>query len=383
MHVILSDCDAHYKFAPLSLTRPIAELRTGIFTNTERWHLMAKENDISFETADYLKELYPLNKGADHFWVNGAVILSKDLFQEIKSLKNDHALFYKNEFIAYHGEKRKKKYSENCIESKCEPIVLKERWHLFQKNGEILEQDFEFITNNRKSEQLSDSNQLIGPLKNLFIEKGAIVEGSIINTKNGPVYIGKNAEIMEGSVIRGGLALCDHATLKLSSKIYGATTIGPYCKIGGEVNNSIFQAFSNKGHDGFLGNSVIGEWCNLGADTNTSNLKSNYGKVKTYNFETKNIEQTDEMFMGLMMGDHSKTSINTMLNTATVVGVSAMIFGNGFPPKYIPSYSWGGFSDERFNFGKAIVMANSMMVRRNKSISDKELKILKYLFNSF
>jgi UDP-N-acetylglucosamine diphosphorylase/glucosamine-1-phosphate N-acetyltransferase len=383
MHFILSDCDAHSKFAPLTLTRPIAELRTGIFTNVERWKLLCDSNSISFETEDYLSELYPKSQKKDPTWVNAAVILSTTLYKEISELKTDQALFHSGDFIAYRGEKRKKDYHNNIIQTKSEPVILKERWHLFQQNETILKQDFEWITKNKMSQSLSSSNTLIGPLEHLFIEEGAEIEGAVLNTKSGPIYIGKNAEIMEGSTVRGGLALCDNATLKMSSKIYGATTIGPHCKVGGEVNNSIFQAYSNKGHDGFLGNSLVGEWCNLGADTNTSNLKSNYGKIKTYTYLSSKIEQTSEIFMGVAMGDHSKTSINTMLNTATVIGVSAMIFGDGFPPKYIPSFSWSGFSKERFKFEKAIEMADNMMKRRGKSVSDKELKVLKYISNSY
>ncbi len=383
MHIILSDCDAQLRFAPLTLTRPIAELRTGIYTNKERWEKIAPQCKFSYETADYLQKLYPINANDSAVWVNAAVIITENLYTEIEKLALDHALFSGDHFIAYKGPKRKQRYPKNIIQSKEEAIVLSERWHLFQKNEAILEKDFELATKGKKSAELSTTNQLIGSKNKLFIAPNAKVEGAILNTNDGPIYIGEGAEIMEGSVVRGGLALCEHATLKLCSKIYGATTIGPYCKVGGEVNNSIFQAYSNKGHDGFLGNSLIGEWCNLGADTNTSNLKSNYGKVKTYSYITKKLEQTDEMFMGLVMGDHSKTSINTMLNTATVVGVSAMIFGNGFPPKYIPSFSWGGFDNERFNFGKAIVMANSMMVRRGKEINEDELQMLKYLYNTF
>jgi UDP-N-acetylglucosamine diphosphorylase/glucosamine-1-phosphate N-acetyltransferase len=382
MHIVLSDCDAQLRFAPLTLTRPIAELRTGIYTNRERWEKLAPECSFSYETADYLQRMYPLAEEKSPTWVNAGVIISEKLVAEIKQLAPDHALFCENHFIAFRGAKRKKRYVKNIIQSKEKAIIISERWHLYQKNAEILALDFLLATNGRKSAGLSKTNQLIGDKNQLFIEPNAKVEGAILNTNDGPIYIGSGAEIMEGSVIRGGLALCEHSTLKLSSKIYGATTIGPYCKVGGEVNNSIFQAFSNKGHDGFLGNSLIGEWCNLGADTNTSNLKSNYGKVKTYSYITKKLEQTDELFMGLAMGDHSKTSINTMLNTATVVGVSSMIFGNGFPPKYIPSFSWGGFDNERFDFGKAIVMANSMMVRRGKEIVENELQMLKYLHNS-
>jgi UDP-N-acetylglucosamine diphosphorylase/glucosamine-1-phosphate N-acetyltransferase len=211
------------------------------------------------------------------------------------------------------------------------------------------------ITANRISEKLSKTNTLIGNSSLLFIEPGAKVEASILNTTTGPIYIGKDAEIMEGSVVRGPLAMCEHSALKLGTKVYGASTLGPHCKVGGEINNVVMQAYSNKGHEGFLGNSVIGEWCNLGADTNTSNLKNNYGAVSTYSYETKKEEKTNVQFMGLTMGDHSKCGINTMFNTATVVGVSCNIYGGDFPAKFIPSFSWGGSAGlVPFKFDKAV-----------------------------
>jgi UDP-N-acetylglucosamine diphosphorylase/glucosamine-1-phosphate N-acetyltransferase len=235
------------------------------------------------------------------------------------------------------------------------------------------------LTKNRVSQKLSESNRLIGSEDNLFIEEGASIEGAILNTNFGPLYVGKYAEIMEGTVIRGPLALCDHAVLKLSTKVYGATTIGPYCKVGGEVNNVVFQAYSNKGHDGFLGNSVVGEWCNLGADTNTSNLKNNYGNVSVYCYKSSQEIETNTQFMGLTMGDHSKCGINTMFNTGTVVGVSCNIFGGDFPDKYIRSFSWGGKELTAFKFDKAIDYANNMMNRRGLSLSNEEVEILAFI----
>ena len=258
--------------------------------------------------------------------------------------------------------------------------MLENRWDIFEKNGEILEVDFRAISAKHPGEPLSSSNTVIGDPRLIYIEEGASVEASILNTKTGPIYIGKEAEVMEGSIIRGPFALCEHAGIKMGAKIYGPTTIGPHCKVGGEVTNVVFQAYSNKGHDGFLGNSVIGEWCNLGADTNSSNLKNNYSKVSAYSFETGAYEKTEIQFMGLIMGDHSKCGINTMFNTATVVGVSANIYGGDFPPKYIPSFSWGGSAGfEKFDKDKAIQAAKAMMGRRKVEFTSGDREIFDHL----
>jgi UDP-N-acetylglucosamine diphosphorylase/glucosamine-1-phosphate N-acetyltransferase len=260
------------------------------------------------------------------------------------------------------------------------PVVISQRWHIFQKNGDAIYSDFELITAGRTSEKISKTNTVIGDESMIFIEEGAIVEAAILNTQSGPIYIGKDAEIMEGSIVRGPLAMCEHSALKLGAKVYGPTTLGPHCKVGGEVNNVVFQAYSNKGHDGFLGNALIGEWCNLGADTNTSNLKNNYGTISTYSYEEKGEIETETQFMGVCMGDHSKCGINTMFNTATVVGVSSNIYGAGFPAKFIPSFSWGG-ADEivPFRFEKAIEYANNMMHRRGLQLSESEIAILRHI----
>jgi UDP-N-acetylglucosamine diphosphorylase/glucosamine-1-phosphate N-acetyltransferase len=258
------------------------------------------------------------------------------------------------------------------------PLVISERWHLFQKNEQALKSDFSLLTAGRSSQVLSRTNTVIGDASQIFLEEGAVVEAAILNTTSGPIYIGKDAEIMEGSIVRGPLAMCEHSALKLGTKVYGASTLGPHCKVGGEINNVVMQAYSNKGHEGFLGNSVIGEWCNLGADTNTSNLKNNYGAVSTYSYETKKEEKTNVQFMGLTMGDHSKCGINTMFNTATVVGVSCNIYGGDFPAKFIPSFSWGGSAGlVPFKFDKAVEYANNMMNRRGLALSNEEVEILR------
>ena len=378
MNVILHDFYQHFTFAPLTLTRPVGNLRVGIYTNDERWKKICPEAEVSFLTEDYLSSVFPAHTKADNYWVNAAVIPSYALIAEIKALKTGEALYSNATFIAARGGanweiKNKLQTLEKDI------ITLETRWDLYKKNAAVLARDFELATQDQQSASLSASCRLIGDVSHLFIAPTAKVEGAILNTTTGPIYIGEHAEIMEGSVVRGGLALCEHAALKMSAKIYGATTIGPHCKVGGEVNNVVFQAYSNKGHDGFLGNSLIGSWCNLGADTNTSNLKNNYGMVKTFDYNKGKIVATEEQFMGVAMGDHSKTGINTMLNTATVVGVSATIFGAPFPPKYVPSFSWGGFDETRFNFGKAVEAANNMMIRRDVNLSEAEKEVLRYI----
>lgn len=371
MNIQLHDNNKHLEFAPLTLTRPVGDLRMGILTNAERWKLWLKDAVISFETEDYLADKFPSQSNAVN--VNACMIPNNDVVEAIKKLKGNEELVVDGNWIAKIGT------GDVIINFNGEkPLYINERWEIFQKNDVILKSDFELITKGRTSVQLSSTNTIIGDHQLIFLEEGAKVEASILNTTNGPIYIGKNAEIMEGSIVRGGLGMCEESALKLGTKVYGATTLGPHCKVGGEVNNVIFQAYSNKGHDGFLGNSVIGEWCNLGADTNTSNLKNNYGKVKTYSFRTQKQEQTDVQFMGLVMGDHSKSGINTMFNTATVVGVSSNLFGAEFPNKYIPSFQWGT-SGEIYNYDKAIESANSMMERRGLQLTSAEISILKHI----
>ena len=373
MKINLDDNGLHLHFAPLSLTRPIGNLRMGILTNDERWKLFLPEAEIGFKTEKYLSvKFVSLENGTR---VNGAVIPNEDFVAAVMHLETNTALFLNETFLAENGKASEK------IQFKGEvPVILENRWDLFQKNDLVLKADFDLITAGRKSQKLSKSNKVIGSSEFIFLEEGAKVEASILNTTSGPIYIGKEAEIMEGSIVRGPLGMCEHSALKLGTKIYGATTLGQHCKVGGEVNNSVFQAYSNKGHEGFVGNSLIGEWCNLGADTNTSNLKNNYGNVSTYSYETEKEDKTNVQFMGLTMGDHSKCGINTMFNTATVVGVSCNIYGADFPPKFIPSFSWGGSAGfVPFKFEKAVEYANNMMERRGLKLSVEEVEILKEL----
>jgi len=369
MRIVLHDNGKHLTFAPFTLTRPVGDLRVGILTNAERFKLVSSDIEVGFATEGYLSAKFPANDGLQ---VNACVVPDRSLLDKILNLASDSALFHDGLWIAGNQD------ASNREEYSGEVLFLENRWDLYQKNGEALKNDFELLTAGRTSRQLSSTNTIIGDSNLIFLEEGAKVEAATLNTSGGPIYIGKDAEIMEGSLVRGPFAMNENAALKLGAKVYGPTTLGPHCKVGGEVNNVIFQAYSNKGHDGFLGNSVIGEWCNLGADTNCSNLKNNYGNVKAYNYETKSVEQTTVQFMGLMMGDHSKCGINTMFNTATVVGVSANVFGAEFPPKFVPSFSWGMQGGE-YDFVKALESANNMMVRRGLEVSSDEIAILQHL----
>ena len=374
MKIILHDNQLHLRFAPLTLTRPVGNLRMGILTNDERWKWFLPDSNIFFQTESYLATKFPSSVDVDLI-VNAAVIPTQELIFAVQAMKVGEQLSYKDIWIA-----RKGSVVQAKIAFEHELIILQNRWDIFQKNGLVLKADFDLITNGRTSQPLSKSNTVIGDSNLIFLEEGAKCEASILNTNDGPIYVGKNAEIMEGSIVRGPLALCESAGLKLGTKVYGPTTLGPHCKVGGEVNNVVFQAYSNKGHDGFLGNSVIGEWCNLGADTNCSNLKNNYSNVSTYSYETKTTNNTDVQFMGLIMGDHSKSGINTMFNTATVVGVSANVFGAGFPDKKVDSFSWSeNESTVPFRLDKAIEVAKAMMGRRGVEFTDGDLQIFEFL----
>jgi UDP-N-acetylglucosamine diphosphorylase/glucosamine-1-phosphate N-acetyltransferase len=372
INYVLFDDAGWSDLLPLTFTRPACEIRIGILTIKEKWEKRLK-TVVSYEAKDYLSEKFPFkqNKQGSSIYVNGRVCPNDILLSEIKKLKLSQSLYKGHTLIAYHGKDSEK------IHSKSEPTIINHPWDIFKNNGTELEADFTLITKGRKSKLLSKSNKVVGKGK-IFLEAGAKAECSVFNTTNGSIYLDKNAVVMEGCLIRGGFYLGEHSELKMGAKIYGPTTIGPHSKVGGEVNNSVIFGYSNKGHDGFLGNSVLGEWCNLGADTNNSNLKNNYGEVKAYNYTQKKMINTGLQFCGLIMGDHSKTGINTMLNTGTVVGVNANIFGGNFPPAHVPSFSWGGSEKiEKYELNKAFEVAQRVMERRGLSLTDAEKKILK------
>ena len=365
---------------PLTFTKPISSLRIGILKIHEKWEKYLNTTVKIKTCQDYLSSFNTFNNDENAFIINSSILPNKELVNEILKLNDGESLYSNGVLIA-----SKKASSKFEIEKEYSNEIFKidYPWDIFKLNEVAIALDFKLITKGRKSKTLSDSNIVIGTANNIFIEESAAVEASILNAANGYIYVGKNAEIMEASVVRGSLAMCENSVLKLSTKIYGATTVGPYSKVGGEINNSVIQGFSNKGHDGFLGNSVIGEWCNLGADTNNSNLKNNYGKVKSWNYEKQDYINTNLQFLGLIMGDHSKCGINTMFNTGTVVGVFANIFGGDFPPKLIPSFAWGGTNGfTEYKFEKAMEVANAVMSRRAKTLSESDKKILEYIFKN-
>jgi len=378
MTITFDDNNLHHTFAPLSLTRPISELRFGIDTFSDSWIrcLGYKRQEISifFNTEEYLAVKFEAINTPELI-IAGNIKPSPELAELVNNLKTGEFLTVNGLWIATHTSKEieiSKQLDSNLL------ISVVHLWELFEKNARAIELDFHHIVSGRTTQHLSSTNRTIGS-NEIFIEEGAKVECAILNSENGPIYIGKDAEIMEGSLIRGPFALGEGGVVKMAAKIYGPTTIGKYCKVGGEITNSIFLAYSNKGHDGFVGNSLIGEWCNFGADTNTSNLKNNYSNVRLHSYETNKMEETDVLFCGVVMGDHSKTGINTMLNTATSIGICSNIFGAGFPPKYISSFSWGG--NDTFKLEKAIEVAEKMMKRRGIELSDKEISIMTHLFD--
>ncbi|MBN8701881.1 MAG: GlmU family protein, partial [Bacteroidetes bacterium] len=357
----------------------------GILTISEKWKRHLSSDSIYYKTEDYLKEKFPaFEKDSAVIYINGAICPTKELVSEVKKLKEAERLVLKHDgkiiTVAECININSDYLTISEIECTFKPTIIKNLWDIFSKNGEQLLQDFELLTKGRKSQPISKTNQVIKP-ENIFLEEGAIVECAILNASSGPIYVGKDAEIMEGSIVRGGLALCEHSALKLGAKIYGPTTIGPYSKVGGEVTNSVILGYSNKGHDGFLGNSVLGEWCNIGADSNNSNLKNNYAEVKLWNYPQEKFVGTGLQFCGLIMGDHSKCGINTMFNTGTVVGVSANIFGAGFPRNFLPSFSWGGAAGiTTYRLKDAIETAERVYERRGKKFDEVEQKIFAHVF---
>ncbi|MFP2996499.1 GlmU family protein [Spongiivirga sp. MCCC 1A20706] len=382
MNYILFDGPYRNALLPFTYTRPVADIRMGILTIREKWeHFLG--NTTTTVTEDYLADKYPMVELEENVMINASFLPNENLIVLLKDLKENQAIYKGDEVVAFFTTDSQEEVdleSYEKINFQSDVITVKNTWDIFSKNAETLQVDFDLITKDRTSQPISETNQVLSP-ENIFLEEGAKVECSILNASNGPIYVGKDAEIMEGSIVRGGLAMCEHSVLKLGAKIYGATTLGPYCKVGGEVNNSVLFGYSNKGHDGFLGNSVLGEWCNLGADTNNSNLKNNYAPVRLWSYETEGFAKTGLQFCGLMMGDHSKSGINTMFNTGTVVGVSSNIFGSGFPRNFVPSFSWGGANGfTTYKTNKAYEANAVMMSRRGVEFDEKEQAILDHVY---
>jgi len=382
MNYILSDASHRNAFLPFTFTRPVCEIRIGIDTIREKWASMLG-GKCSALTEDYLQEKFPLETEADNVIINASFLPDAELVKAVQELGVGELLMGQEEWIAYRTTQVSKEVSQHdfvILDFKEAILQIRNTWDIFSLNSQVLEADFERITAGRYSAPISPTNSLIKEDR-IFLEDGAKVEHSILNAKNGPIYIGKDAEIMEGCMIRGGFALGQNGIVKMGAKIYGPTTAGPKCKIGGELNNVVMFGNSSKSHDGFLGNAVLGEWCNMGADTNNSNLKNNYAMVKLWSYETQRFEPTGLQFCGLMMGDHSKTAINTVINTGTVIGVSVNLYSAGFPRNFIPSYSWGGangFTTYRTN--KAFATAVAAMERRGVEFNEVEERMLNHVF---
>jgi len=362
--------------------RPVADIRVGIMTIREKWETRLKTKTSTL-TEPYLSEKFPIIKEDNNVLINGSICPNEELVMIIKNLKPSQAVLHRDAIVALHVTADElDKISDPPIEG-IEEIILQEApvkinypWEIFTRNGQAIQDDFELLSRNRKSQKLSTTNRILGE-ENIFVEKGAIAEHAILNATTGPIYLGKDSEIMEGAVIRGPFALCDHSTVKMAAKIYGPTTAGPYCKLGGEVNNSVFFAYSNKAHDGFVGHSVIAEWCNLGADTNTSNLRNTYDSVKLWNYRKQTFVDTCQQFCGLIMGDHSKSGINTMFNTGTMVGVNVNIFGPGFQRNFIPSFTWGGTTGHsNYDLKKALEVAERVYQRRGLRFDEVDKALL-------
>ena len=382
MNYILFDGAVRNALLPLTYTKPVAELRIGILTIREKWEKMLGYTTTTI-TEDYLEEKYPMVEMEQNVMINASFLPTKELFAAVKNLEPNQAVIQGEEIIAFYSTQDQEEVdfdSYENIELKSEVLQIKNTWDLFSLNDYALRADFELITEGRTSQPIPKEVMVKNP-EHIFIEEGAEVNFCSLNASTGPIYIGKDTLIMEGSFIRGPFSLGEHSRVKMGSKIYGATTVGPKCTIGGEVNNSILMNCSSKGHEGYLGNSVLGTWCNIGADTNNSNLKNNYDEVRLWNYESDSFDRTGLQFCGLIMGDHSKCAINTMFNTGTVVGVSANIYGSNFPRNFVPSFSWGGAAGlTTYMFNKASETAKRVYERKNEEFDEVEARILKRVF---
>lgn len=387
MNVILFDGERRTHLLPFTFTRPVADIRIGILTIAEKWAKYTGAK-ASYLTEEYLRVKYACVVGADNLLINGSVCPNQTLWDEIQGLATGEGLFNQESLIAcrlsktdmplFNGTtadvKVKKQTAVNNL------LQVRNTYDIFALNARAIEEDFALLTQGRTSAPISATNRTVKP-ERIFIEPGAQVEFSILNANDGPIYIGADSEVMEGCKIRGPFALCEHGGLKMDAKIYGGTTVGPYCKVGGEVSNVVFFGYSNKGHDGFMGNAVVGEWVNVGADTNNSNLKNTYDEVKLWNYATERFDRTGLTFCGVMMADHAKCGINTMFNTGTVVGVGANIFGSGFPRNFVPSFAWGGAQGfETFVLNKFYKTAEAMCARRKIAFTEADKAIMKAVF---
>lgn len=388
-HIVLFDGNQRNHLLPLTATRAVADLRIGILTIKEKWEKYFNTN-VDILTQDYLQPKYSFLQTENTVFINSNYLPTQSLVNDIKNLEENQTLKNRTELIAFRTNqsisslndiqqiKNINEYGDKQINTIESTYILSNSWNIFSWNGQEIKNDIQLLGLKPNPEKLSKTNTLLGD--EIYVGENVSCECSVLNAKNGPIYLADDSEIMEGCTVRGPFALGEHATLKMQAKIYGDTTIGKYSKVGGEVSNSVIFGYSNKGHDGFLGNSVIGEWCNLGADTNNSNLKNNYGKVSAWSYPDKKYINTNLQFCGLIMGDHAKAAINTQFNTGTVVGVCANVFNEGFPPKFIPDFSWGNSSV--FELEKSYEVAQRVMERRDINLSENDKNILKHIFEN-
>jgi len=385
MGIILFDDQFRNNLLPLSYTRPVSEFRVGILTIADKWKRYLN-SEISYLTEDYLQEKYPLLISPENLLINSAICPDKDLLEAVVGIREGEALFADQLLIAVRlNETAAKEFNINKLTSyrrvEYPKTLVRIAYpeNIFSLNDTEIRKDFELLTRGRASASLSNTNIILGD--QVFVEEGVDAECSTFNSRSGPIYLGKGSIVMEGCHIRGSFALCEGAILKMGAKIYGMTTIGPHSKAGGEINNSVIFANSAKGHEGYLGNSVLGEWCNIGADSNNSNMKNNYAEVRLWDYSNESFRRTGLQFCGLVMADHAKCAINTMFNTGTVVGVSANLFGSGFPRNFVPDFSWGGNQGfEVYSLKKMFETAIKVFARRNTEFNEVEQKILTHVF---
>ena len=379
--VLFDDPLIRKSLLPFTFTRPVADLRVGILTLAEKWKYWSG-GEVSFLTEEYLRLKYPSTHSGDNYFINGAVCPDAELIEKVKSLKVNEGIMQGQVLLAV---RTSAPTMASKVNWKLSPyngaVIIDKPWKIFQSNGNQIRLDYKWITANRLSGEVQDAHTRIYNSNNIFIEEGVTVRAAILNAENGPIYLGKNSYVHEGAIIRGPFAMGEESHVNMGAKVRGDTSLGPFCKIGGEVNNSVIFGYSNKAHEGYLGNSVIGEWCNIGADTNTSNMKNNFDNIKVWSYPGKSLEDSGLVFCGLMMGDHSKCGINTMFNTGTVAGVCANIFGEGYTRKFIPSFTWGGANTSTtYKMDKAFEAIAKAMQRRNRSFDRIDQDILQEVF---
>lgn len=380
--------EGHQQLLPLTYTRPVANLRVGILTIDEKWSRHLSIHQYGYYTQDYLQEKFPLIEAEeDTLWIFNGILPSKSLLKAVHKLATNQVIIHDDQMIIAKGKQNPLHHRDNYqslpLDLELEVNQIVHAWDIFRQNGEEIRRDFQLITSNKTTAKISDPHTIVYGQANIFLEEGVKIRAAVLNAEDGPIYIAKNCEIQEGALIRGPFAMGENSIVAMGTKLRGDTSTGPYCKIGGEISNSVFWGFSNKGHDGFLGNSVIGEWCNFGAGTNNSNLKNNYDPVRMWDYGSSQFKHTGLQFCGLIMGDHSKTAIGTNFNTGTTVGIATNIFGNGFPRTIIPSFAWGG--SEGFvthHPRKAFITAGVAMKRRNLELTQTDKDILNHIFEA-